>query len=153
MSHIKKYTKKPVEIEAIQLTPETAAEIREWSGAETFSALPMRVVSGLLIKTLEGDMIASYGDYIIKGIKGEFYPCKPDIFEASYDESSEWAKVSDIQAGSKVTVWGIPCIGLDGIERQVLAYPTKELFIPCEEGQHSLDGQIDGEYYIGIKLV
>jgi len=37
------------------------------------------------IKTLEGDMIASAGDWIIKGIKGEFYPCKPDIFEASYE--------------------------------------------------------------------
>lgn len=40
---------------------------------------------GLKIKTLEGDMIASVGDYIIKGVNGEFYPCKPDIFEKSYD--------------------------------------------------------------------
>ena len=38
------------------------------------------------IETLEGYMKASFGDYIIKGIKGEFYPCKPDIFEATYEE-------------------------------------------------------------------
>lgn len=40
----------------------------------------------LTIKTLEGEHIASIGDYIIKGVKGEMYPCKPDIFEATYDE-------------------------------------------------------------------
>lgn len=38
-----------------------------------------------IIKTLEGDMTGNYGDYIIKGIKGEIYPCKPDIFEATYE--------------------------------------------------------------------
>ena len=40
---------------------------------------------GLIIKTLEGEHIASIGDYIIKGVKGEFYPCKPDVFELTYD--------------------------------------------------------------------
>lgn len=39
-----------------------------------------------MIKTLEGDMLATAGDYIIKGVQGEFYPCKPDIFEATYEE-------------------------------------------------------------------
>lgn len=39
----------------------------------------------LVIRTLEGDMTASYGDYIIKGVKGEFYPCKPDIFNETYE--------------------------------------------------------------------
>lgn len=43
----------------------------------------------LYIKTLEGEMIAKKNDYIIKGIKGEFYPCKPDIFEASYEKCGE----------------------------------------------------------------
>lgn len=41
---------------------------------------------GLVIHTLEGDMLADYGDWIIKGVKGEFYPCKPDIFEATYEK-------------------------------------------------------------------
>lgn len=40
----------------------------------------------ITIKTLEGDMHASVGDYIIKGVNGEFYPCKPDVFEKSYEE-------------------------------------------------------------------
>jgi len=43
----------------------------------------------IAIETLEGEMRATVGDYIIKGVKGEFYPCKPDIFEASYDEVSK----------------------------------------------------------------
>lgn len=51
-----------------------------------FCQLPQSTITiGLTIKTLEGDMTASVGDYIIKGIKGEYYPCKPDIFEQSYD--------------------------------------------------------------------
>jgi len=41
----------------------------------------------ILIETLEGDMKATSGDYIIKGVNGEFYPCKPDIFKKTYDES------------------------------------------------------------------
>ena len=45
----------------------------------------MRMVTGLTIPTDEGDMNASYGDWIIKGIAGEFYPCKPDIFEQTYE--------------------------------------------------------------------
>ena len=43
----------------------------------------------LFIKTLEGNHLASVGDYIIKGVQGEFYPCKPDIFEQTYEEVQE----------------------------------------------------------------
>jgi len=46
-------------------------------------------VQGLKIFTLEGSLTASVGDWIIKGVKGEFYPCKPDIFEATYEEVSD----------------------------------------------------------------
>jgi hypothetical protein len=42
-------------------------------------------MTGVVIETLEGNMLANKGDYIIKGVKGEFYPCKPDIFEMSYE--------------------------------------------------------------------
>lgn len=53
---------------------------------QNFCQLPQsNIIVGLTIKTLEGDMQASVGDYIIKGIKGEYYPCKPDIFEQSYE--------------------------------------------------------------------
>ena len=45
-----------------------------------------KIKGGLIIKTLEGEHLASIGDYIIKGVKGEFYPCKPDIFEQTYEE-------------------------------------------------------------------
>ena len=46
-------------------------------------------VGASIIETLEGDMTANVGDFIIKGVQGEFYPCKPDIFEQTYDESPE----------------------------------------------------------------
>lgn len=48
-----------------------------------------KMLIGIAINTLEGTMKAGYGDYIIKGVKGEFYPCKPDIFLATYEEVIE----------------------------------------------------------------
>ena len=75
-----KFRKKPVVIEALQLTrdKDRAEKVRAWCGAEI-------CYEGLRIKTLEGVMLAQFGDWIIRGVKGEFYPCKPDIFEATYD--------------------------------------------------------------------
>ena len=81
-----KYRKKPVVIEAVQyhIAETNKAEILEFMKAtqyaEDFSEL------GITIKTLEGVMKATPGDWIIKGVKGEFYPCKPDIFEATYEK-------------------------------------------------------------------
>ena len=84
---IQKYTKKPVTIEAIQWTEENLPAIKEWLGenllAEARYSSPIHWI--YRIKTLEGNMLVIEGDFIIKGIKGEFYPCKPDIFYASYD--------------------------------------------------------------------
>ena len=59
--------------------------MKTWCGGETWSRPPMGAVSGLLIRTLEGDMTAAFGDWIICGVNGEFYPCKPDIFKATYE--------------------------------------------------------------------
>jgi len=75
------FRKKPVELEAIQLTEDNFDEVSEWCEA-------IRDVSGedLIIATLEGPMSAQQGDFIIKGVKGEFYPCKADIFELTYEE-------------------------------------------------------------------
>lgn len=77
-----KFRKKPVVVEAVQHTDRTGRDIEdfidrvvEWDG------------QGYLIPTLEGPMRAKLGDWIIKGVKGEFYPCKPDIFEATYEEA------------------------------------------------------------------
>lgn len=78
------YRKKPVEVEAIQLTPENGEQVWNWSDSKPFYG-PDGQCTGLSIFTLEGRMKADFGDWIIKGIQGEFYPCKPDIFEATYE--------------------------------------------------------------------
>ncbi len=89
---IKKYRKKPVVIEAIQFTGDNWGEIQEWmyqSGSKRFKTCGVDKdgeVITIIIKTLEGEMTANIGDYIIKGVNGEFYPCKPDIFEKTYEE-------------------------------------------------------------------
>ena len=87
---ITKYRKKPVEIEACQYGPATCAEICAWMGIEhrAHEGEPCGV-GQFLIETLEGTMAANPGDFIIKGVSGEFYPCKPDIFVATYEPSTE----------------------------------------------------------------
>ena len=78
------YRKKPVVIEARQLTPANGPELWEWADSKPYYG-PDGQVEGLTIYTLEGNLKAEFGDWIIKGVKGEFYPCKPDIFEATYE--------------------------------------------------------------------
>lgn len=84
-----KYRKKPVVIEAKEFTHETAREIELWSKHKIVwrAAPPYEDNSNewLEIPTLEGTMRAEFGDFIIQGVQGEFYPCKPDIFEATYE--------------------------------------------------------------------
>ena len=83
-----KARKKPVEVEVMEYTDETKDQVYnfvrcttspDWEDGEPV----------LKIQTLEGVMTARLGDYIIKGVNGEFYPCKPDIFEKTYDIISE----------------------------------------------------------------
>lgn len=83
---IKIYRKKPIRIRAVQFTKDNIQEciaftnftsVLRTGGSEPF----------LIIQTLEGDQIARLGDYIICGIHGEFYPCKPDIFGKTYEEA------------------------------------------------------------------
>lgn len=77
---IAKYVKKPVTIEAVQWTGDNIDEIREFAGdVVSYEDSVMR------LSTPEGTVVASVDDYIIKGIDGEFYPCKPDIFVRTYD--------------------------------------------------------------------
>lgn len=79
-----KFVKMPVEIEAIQFVGENANDILKFMK----SPLPKGVVAGaakkIVIHTLEGKTTANVGDWIIRGVKGEFYPCNPDIFAATY---------------------------------------------------------------------
>ena len=86
---IKRYRKRPLVVEAVQFI-DNVKEIEDFVGKELDGNMNgTGKVQELIIKTLEGEMICEVGDYIIKGIKGEFYPCKADIFEASYDEVKE----------------------------------------------------------------
>lgn len=80
-----RYRKKPIEIEARELSLEDFEAVKSWCGGSELYLLSTKVIRGLSILTLEGAMSAEIGDWIIKGIKGEFYPCKPDIFEATYE--------------------------------------------------------------------
>lgn len=94
---MEKYRKKPVVIEAIQWdgTGQSTREIILFMGQEIkndfitqekfYDYCNIVERDGIKIKTIEGTMTASINDYIIKGVKGEFYPCKPDIFEATYE--------------------------------------------------------------------
>lgn len=91
------YRKKPVTVEAVQYTGENHAEMCEFIDPEVFEIFP-RV--GLVLHTLEGDHHASPGDYIIRGVNGEFYPCKPDIFAKTYESATltqpnEWVSVEE----------------------------------------------------------
>ena len=82
------YRKKPVVIEAMLLTEENGHLVWEWADSKPLKDMDGKVY-GLRIFTLEGDMKADFGDYIIKGVSGEFYPCKPDIFEKTYEFVSD----------------------------------------------------------------
>ena len=77
------YRKKPVVIQAVQWTGENNVEILQFCSNCYITSSGK--TKDLVITTLEGDMSASTGDYIIKGVKGEFYPCREDIFDLTYE--------------------------------------------------------------------
>ena len=81
---MQKFRKRPVVIEAMQFTEETKDRCHAWvtctTAADFVEGKPV-----LRINTLEGAMTASLGDWIIKGVQGEFYPCKPEIFSKTYE--------------------------------------------------------------------
>ena len=98
----KKFRKKPVTIEAMRFdgTPAEAMEVYRWIEENTAGSYDTNDPSGevpgsgvsidastgfLVIATLEGEMIAKPGDWIIRGVAGEFYPCKPEIFDVTYE--------------------------------------------------------------------
>ena len=79
-----KYRKKPVVIEALQWTGKNLEDIVNFTSDGT-RQITRQADNTLTIETLEGDMTAKIGDFIIKGVSGEHYPCKPDIFEMTYE--------------------------------------------------------------------
>ena len=90
-----KFRKKPVVIDAIQLTKDNAEEVAAWCGGvvDDYWDTP-----NVKIPTLEGTMNAAPLDWIIQGVNGEFYPCKPEIFEKTY-EAEDSAQASGEGAG------------------------------------------------------
>lgn len=102
MTTPKTYQKKPVKIQAMRfeqwedLLGDTlldferkARKVAEWCGGRLFYDPSTTITDRIEIPTLEGVMKASPGDWIIKGVQGEFYPCRNDIFEATYEEAGE----------------------------------------------------------------
>jgi hypothetical protein len=81
-----KYRKRPVVIEAVRWTGDNAGEVQLFCETAIF-----RAHGELTIPTLEGEHVAQRGDFIIRGVKGEFYPCKPDIFSMTYEPVVEGA--------------------------------------------------------------
>lgn len=78
------YRKRPVIVEVMgPLTVENAVQVQSWCGGSIGTEYGEPVA--LIIPTLEGSMVASLGDYVIRGVQGEFYPCKPDIFAQTYE--------------------------------------------------------------------
>ena len=87
-----KFRKKPVVIEAVQFTGGNHFECKSFIGEQNYD----NTLKYPNITTLEGTMRVSEGDWIIKGVKGEFYPCKPDIFEATYEALGEEAECPSV---------------------------------------------------------
>jgi hypothetical protein len=82
-----KFRKKYVVIDAILWDGTNMAEVEKFYIGAQFNVGPGVIVAECFIATMEGTMIARAGDWIIKGVKGEFYPCKPDIFAATYESA------------------------------------------------------------------
>lgn len=81
-----RFRKRPVEVEAQEFTGDNGVDLVHWIGTDvSLDSDSKGAIATLTIHTLEGDMVANRGDWIIKGVQGEFYPCKPDIFEATYE--------------------------------------------------------------------
>jgi hypothetical protein len=84
------FMKRPIVIQAMQYTERSHRECIAWCGARHLGIDEDGAeyeTANLFIATLEGEMLCKLGDWIIKGVKGEFYPCKPDIFDATYESA------------------------------------------------------------------
>jgi hypothetical protein len=80
-----KFRKKPVVIEAHQFDGSNCIQLLRWMNVPGWDNPELHGTDHPVIHTLEGDMTPEIGDWIIRGVKGEFYPCKPDIFEMTYE--------------------------------------------------------------------
>jgi len=79
------FRKKPVTIEARKFVKGKLTAVAKWCGGQIFTDEGSRHIVDMVIETLEGEMTVNIGDWVIKGVEGEFYPCKPSIFEKTYE--------------------------------------------------------------------
>lgn len=141
----KQFRKKPVVIEAVQYDGRNGAEIAAWaSDADIIEGTGTRV-GKLFVSTLEGTMAADVGDWIIKGVAGEFYPCKDEIFKQTYEEVEHVSWKEAIQTEEETyqrlkaeideglqseidyeTMWNALKKHLDNHQRNLLFYPTDQ---------------------------
>lgn len=160
---MKKYIKKQVVVEAIQWdgTLEKALEISQIEGLNSVieyyltktliigestssSANTYEEIKSFKIKTLEGDMNVSKGDYIIKGIKGEFYPCKEDIFKKTYVDFTEYVGTNELLVDLDST--------LESIENNLKSFLPDEVHIKyLREVLPVIRGKIKGIYSATVK--
>lgn len=84
---VRTYTKRPVDIQAVRVTAENAAEVAAWAGGEVVETEDG--IEVVVIHTLEGDMVAVAGVWVAQGVAGEFYSIQPDIFTVLYVEAAQ----------------------------------------------------------------
>lgn len=100
-----KYRKKPVEIEAVQFTGDNFEEVLAFTGSvarkESAACHDDGPPFWIRIDTLEGSMVAGRDDYVIRGVQGEFYPCRADIFEQTYEAVEDDARAALDRAASE----------------------------------------------------
>ena len=100
---MQKFVKKPVVIEAIQYDGANITEVENFVGRKLPTVISSNEDTQLVVSTLEGDMKVSKKDYVIKCVNGEFYPCKPDIFEKTYDV---------VEDGVRLQTFGEKAVGI-----------------------------------------
>jgi hypothetical protein len=88
MSDVQRWRKRPVVVEAMYLTEESGPDVWEWAESKPHYDADGKV-DGLTIYTLEGRMKADFGDWVVKGTRGEFYPVKPEIFADTYEPADD----------------------------------------------------------------
>lgn len=96
-----KFRKKPIVVEAVKFTRKKQQEIIDFTNGKLKDIRMPRCIDGVMtatVETLEGEYEVTENDYIIKGVQGEFYPCKPDIFHETYEEVEETKEVVEPEA-------------------------------------------------------
>jgi hypothetical protein len=136
------FRKKPVVIEAHQIGDDGWPD-SIWQGVSDNKIIlhldsvgyPKKVVGHVEIKTLEGKMSAGVGDWIIKGVKGEFYPCKPDIFAATYEPADTPSAPSPEAVARAALEWAAWYLEMEGKTYGAHGYSFTEVALRAEAGR------------------